>query len=66
MRVKTQSSKVSSSQRAAWGVSSFSTNEPIDSRRRSWSSLKMKCFLRVPKSGLMTFSAVAMQGNLPK
>ena len=60
MRSKTQSSKVSSSQRAAWGASSFSTNEPIDSRSRSCSSVKMKCFRFEPKSGLMTFSAVAM------
>ena len=64
MRSKTQSSKVSSSQRAAWGASSFSTNEPIDSRSRSCSSLKMKCFLREPKSGLMTFSAVAIGRRL--
>ena len=54
MRSKTQSSKVSSSQRSAWGASSFSTNEPIDSRSASCSSLKMKCFLAVVNSGLMT------------
>ena len=66
MRSNTQSSKVSSSQRSAWGASSFSTNEPIDSRSASCSSLKMKCFFAAVNSGLMTWSAEAMQGTLPK
>ena len=59
MRGKTQSGKVVSSHSSAWGASSFSTNEPIDSRSWSCSSVKMKCFRLVSKSGLRTFSAVA-------
>ncbi len=66
MRVKTQSSKVFSSHSSACGASSFSTNEPIDSRSRSWSSLKMKCLRVEPKSGLRTESVEAMGGKLPK
>ena len=40
------------------------TNGRIDSRSRSCSSLKMKWRFLDPKSGLMTFSAVAMTGGV--
>ena len=45
MRGKTAESKVFSSHSSAWGASSLATKRAIDSRSRSWSSVKMKCFL---------------------
>src|SRR5205823_5802010 len=44
----------------ACGASSRSTKRAIDSRSWSCSSVKMKCFLRLAKSGFRTFAAVAM------
>ena len=54
MRVKTQSSNVSSSQRSACGASSLVTKLPIDSRSWSCSSVKMKCLRWAAWSGLRT------------
>ena len=51
-RRNTDSSNLSASHRCARGASSFSTNEPIDSRRRSCSSVKMKCFFLGLEVGL--------------
>ncbi len=59
MRLKTQSGKVVSSHSSACGWSSFSTNDPIDSRRRSCSSVKMKWRRFDAKSGRMTGAASA-------
>ena len=65
MRGKTQSAKYfSSSHSSACGWSSFSTNAPIDSRSRSCSSVKMKCFLLALKSGFRTSSVVASAATL--
>ena len=49
--------------RSAWGASSFTTNAWIDSRRRSCSSVKMKCGRLAPWSGLRTGSAALMVGD---
>jgi hypothetical protein len=51
---------VVSSHSAACGASSFFTKARIDSRSWSCSSVKMKCLRLVSKSGLSTFSAVAI------
>ncbi len=60
MRGKIQSSKVVRSHSSAWGASSFTTNAWIDSRRRSCSSVKMKCGRLAPWSGLRMGSAALM------
>lgn len=67
MRVNTESGNVVSSHSSAWGRSSFATNEAIDSRSASCSSVKMKCLLGREKSGRMTVStgAEAMGGTVP-
>src|SRR5919202_1133667 len=51
MRLNTQSGYVSCSHSSACGRSSRSTNDRIDSRSCSCSSVKMKCRRWVPKSG---------------
>src|SRR3954469_309482 len=60
MRSKTQFGKVVSSHSSACGASSFVAKLRIDSRSASCSSVKMKWRFFDPKSGLMTFSAVAL------
>src|SRR4051794_25821044 len=65
MRGKTESGNVDSSHSSAWGRSSRSTNERIESRRASCSSVKMKCLRPVAWSGLRTVSVVAMAAKLP-
>src|SRR3954470_22982100 len=62
MRSKTQFGKVVSSHSSACGASSFLQKLRIDSRSCSCSSVKMKWRLLDAKSGLRTFSAVAMRG----
>src|SRR5215212_4793540 len=54
MRGNTESGNVDSSHSSAWGASSFVTKAWIDSRRRSCSSVKMKCRCEAAKSGLST------------
>ena len=61
MRWKTESGKVVSSHSSACGASSFATKRLIDSRSRSWSSLKMKCLRWAPKSGFSTSAVAAME-----
>ena len=61
MRRKTESGKVVSSHSSACGASSFLAKARMDSRSWSCSSVKMKCLRLVSKSGLSTFSAVAMR-----
>ncbi len=66
MRRKTESGNVVSSHSSACGASSLTTNEWIDSRNRSCSSVKMKCPRRAPWSGLRSGSAVAMCAKLTR
>src|SRR3954453_4797829 len=63
MRSKTQFGNVVSSHSSACGASSFLQKLRIDSRSCSCSSVKMKWRLLDAKSGLRTFSAVAMAGG---
>ncbi len=60
MRGKTQSSNVLRSHSSAWGASSLTTNAWIDSRSRSWSSVKMKCRRLASWSGFRTGEAADM------
>src|ERR687896_2700412 len=64
MREKTQFGNVVSSHSSACGASSFTTNERIDSRSCSCSSVKMKCRRAPAWSGLST-SVAAMAETLP-
>ena len=57
MRAKTESGNVVSSHSSACGASSLVTKAWIDSRRRSCSSVKMKCRREAAKSGLRTSAA---------
>src|SRR5215208_7518605 len=57
MRRNTESGNVVSSHSAACGASSRVTKAWIDSRRRSCSSVKMKCRREAAKSGLRTSAA---------
>src|SRR3954454_2082921 len=63
IRSKTQFGNVVSSHSSACGASSFVQKLRIDSRSASCSSVKMKWRFLDPKSGLTTFSAVAMTGG---
>src|SRR3954449_8617548 len=61
MRVNTESGNVVSSHSSACGASSLITNEWIDSRSASCSSLKMKCRRGAAWSGFWT-SVAAIAG----
>src|SRR5437899_1577112 len=65
MRRTIESGKVVSSHSSTWGTISRSTKARIDSRRRSWSSPKMKWRRRRWKSGLTTGSEMPMWTRLP-
>ena len=47
-----------------WGVSSLSTQERIDSRSSSCSSVKMKCLRCARWSGLITLEVAVATGSL--
>ncbi|CAB4942661.1 unannotated protein [freshwater metagenome] len=56
MRVKTESGNVVSSHSSAWGASSFSTNDRIEARSSSCSSVKIGWRPDAAWSGLRTVS----------
>ncbi len=63
MRLKTQSGKPSCSHSSEWGASSCLAKLSIDSRSASCSSVRQKCLLGAPKSGLISVASSCHRGT---